>query len=130
MLQSHLLLCCYGFCGASVTLCNVSVTLLKYTPDEHPMPDFMEFHGIGRDSSECDSCLTGGVDPGVYLTRRIFTINPSAIIPEVVEQHHDGCQYSNGVTLFYSTKSYQDKLFMNVPTSGMYSCSMIHNFWM
>ena len=73
-----------------------------------------------------DTCLTGGVDPGISLTRRIFTINPSAVIPEVVEQHHDGCQYSNGVTLFYSTKSYQDKLFMNVPTSGMYSCSMIH----
>ena len=29
LLQSHLLLCFYGFCDVSVTLCNVSVTLYQ-----------------------------------------------------------------------------------------------------
>lgn len=64
---------------------------------------------------------TGGEDPGVSLTRKIFTISPGDNPPEVITEHHDGCQYSHGFTLFYNPKSYQEKLFKTVQTSG--TCS-------
>ncbi|XP_045209954.2 uncharacterized protein LOC123561558 [Mercenaria mercenaria] len=61
---------------------------------------------------------TGGEDPGVSLTRKIFTISPGDNPPEIIAEHHDGCQYSHGFTLFYNPKSYQDKLLTNVHTTG------------
>ena len=45
-------LCSHGFCDASVTFCQVSVTLSKYILDVHPRSDSTEFHGIGRGSSD------------------------------------------------------------------------------
>ena len=60
----------------------------------------------------------GGEDPGVALTRKIFTISAGDHPPEAIVEHHDGCQYSHGFSLFYNTKSYQDKLYINVQTSG------------
>ncbi|XP_052803017.1 uncharacterized protein LOC128233396 [Mya arenaria] len=61
---------------------------------------------------------TGGEDPGVDLTRKIFTISSGNQPPEVIMEHHDGCQNSHGFNLFYSPESYQEKLFINVQTSG------------
>ena len=65
------------------------------------------------------SSIPGGEDPGVSLTRKIFTISGGDNPPEAIIEHHDGCQYSHGFSLFYNTKSYQDKLYINVKTSGM-----------
>ncbi|XP_060569002.1 uncharacterized protein LOC132727489 [Ruditapes philippinarum] len=61
---------------------------------------------------------TGGEDVGVSLTKKIFTISPGDHPPEIISEHHDGCQYSHGFTLFYNPKSYQDKLLTTVKTSG------------
>ena len=74
--------------------------------------------------------FTGGEDPGVSLTRRIFTISQGDSPPEVIMEHHDGCQYSHGLTIFYNTKSYQDKLYINVQTSGNICCFLncLHDY--
>jgi len=61
---------------------------------------------------------TGGEDPGVSLTRKILTVSPGDSPPELITEHHDGCQYSNGFNMFYDPETYQEKLFLNVQTTG------------
>ncbi|XP_052254144.1 uncharacterized protein LOC127860246 [Dreissena polymorpha] len=61
---------------------------------------------------------TGGEDPGVDITRKIFTISAGYQPPEIIVDHHDNCLMSHGFTLFYNPQSYQDKLFTTVQTSG------------
>ena len=41
-MQSHLLLYWHGFCDVSVTLCEVIITLSKYTREVHLRSDSME----------------------------------------------------------------------------------------
>ena len=51
-------------CFAAVTLVIELAWLLR---DVHPMSDSMEFHGIGRNRSDCDSHMTARISRSKQL---------------------------------------------------------------
>ncbi|XP_071095708.1 uncharacterized protein [Haliotis cracherodii] len=82
----------------------------------------VEFVGVGYNLLTAnpdggDSTL-GGVDPGLLYTRKVFNIAPGNNPPEVVVEKRHSCVHIQENHVFYGSKSYQDKLGLDVKSSG------------
>ncbi|XP_061189368.1 uncharacterized protein LOC133197381 [Saccostrea echinata] len=60
----------------------------------------------------------GGVDPGLLYTRKIFEVTEHDSPKRVQIEHRHSCANKNTTSMYYGTKSYQDKLKLGVKTSG------------
>jgi hypothetical protein len=88
-------------------------------------PQGVHFVGVGynllKGNPDGGMATRGGVDPGLLFTRRIFAMSPGDVPPEVVYEPRHSCAKEETLSVFYGTKSYQDKLNVDVSSSGKYA---------
>lgn len=60
----------------------------------------------------------GGVDPGLFYTRKILEVTDHDSPKRVQIEHRHSCANQNSTSMYFGTKSYQDKLKLGVKTSG------------
>ncbi|XP_065931307.1 uncharacterized protein [Magallana gigas] len=60
----------------------------------------------------------GGVDPGLLYTRKILEVTGHDSPMRVQIEHRHSCAQQNTTSMYFGTKSYQDKLKMNFKSSG------------
>ena len=99
-------------------------------------PSGVNFLGIGYDiidgNPEGGDLSTGGVDPGLLVTRRIFELsydenkkssdNRYRVPDEVNFMHRSSAYRSSWRTTFYGKSSYASKLSAQVDVSGESTC--------
>lgn len=61
----------------------------------------------------------GGVDPGLLYTRKILEVTGHDSPMRVQIEHRHSCAQQNTTSMYFGTKSYQDKLKMNFKSSGL-----------
>ena len=97
-----------------------------------PPPSGVNFIGIGYDiingNPEGGDLASGGVDPGLKVSRNIFKLTYDngqtsndgefTIPDETTFDHRSSSSSETRVTTFYGTKSYQEKLSVGVSVSG------------
>ena len=97
-----------------------------------PIPNAIKYIGIGYNiidgNPEGGSKVSGGVDPGIMVSRRIFKLtydnekttndNEYRVPDEVEFQHRSSAYTSKETDTFYGTKSYAKKLSNQVKVDG------------
>ena len=85
-------------------------------------PKGAQFVGVGynilKANPDGDLASYGGVDPGLLYTRRIFELSGGTAPRELVYEERYSCTEIQKTTIFYGTKSYQDKLGVGIKASG------------
>lgn len=98
-------------------------------------PKGLHFVGVGYNllegNPEGGDVSNGGVDPGLLFTRKIFkltwkqqkvTVDNKFLIPDQVSfAPRESCVTTNKKEVFSGSKSYQDKLNLDVDSSGEYN---------
>ena len=98
-------------------------------------PKGLHFVGVGYNllegNPEGGDVSNGGVDPGLLFTRKVFkltwkqqkvTVDNKFLIPDQVSfAPRESCVTTNKKEVFSGSKSYQDKLNLDVDSSGEYN---------
>ncbi len=106
----------------------------EITADPLPAPGGVTFLGIGYNiligNPEGGDVNTGGVDPGLLTTRKIFKLTYDEnnlsndlryLVPdEVVFAPRESCVNTKTQEVFFGTKSYQEKVGVDISESRMY----------
>lgn len=85
-------------------------------------PYTIQFIGVGYNllngNPEGGETSQAGVDPGLLLTRKIFSLSPGDIPREIVYEHHQTCASGTSTGIFYGGKTYQEYLLLDAQSSG------------
>jgi hypothetical protein len=88
-------------------------------------PRGIHFVGVGynllKGNPDGGQTARGGVDPGLLFTRRIFAMSPGDVLPEIIFEPRRSCAKEQTLSVFYGTKSYQEKLSVDVTSSGKHT---------
>ena len=109
----------------------------EFTTDPLPAPGGVTFLGVGYNiligNPEGGDVNTGGVDPGLLTTRKIFKLTYDEnnlsndlkyLVPdEVVFAPRESCVNTKTQEVFFGTKSYQDKIGVDVSESSKFLSS-------
>ncbi|XP_062605124.1 uncharacterized protein LOC134266928 [Saccostrea cucullata] len=104
-------------CGSYPAL--LILILLSFTGAQQ---EDLHYIGVGYNllTGNPDGSLVsnGGVDPGLLYTRKILEVTEHDSPTRVQIEHRHSCANKNTTSMYYGTKSYQDKLKLGVKTSG------------
>ena len=115
-----------------IILLMVVIAHRRSTVTALPTPSGINYVGIGYNilegNPEGGDLSTGGVDPGLLVSRRIFDLsyedgkmsndNVYQVPDEVIFLHRSSAYTSSSRTTFYGTSSYASKLSAQVAVSG------------
>lgn len=117
----------------SVLFVILGLTVL--TQGYQDSPKGLHFVGVGYNllegNPEGGDVSNGGVDPGLLFTRKIFkltwntnkvSVDKKYVVPDQVSfAPRESCVTTNKKEVFSGTKSYQEKLNLDVDASGEFS---------
>ncbi len=119
----------------SVFLITLGVAVVTHTSQATSTAKGLTYLGVGynvlKGNPEGGELSRGGVDPGLLSARKILrltwdtdktSVDGKYKVPDqVVFAHHTSCVETTTHKMFSGTKSYQDKLKVDVEASGEYN---------